>query len=360
MRVEDFDYDLPPELIAQDPLDQRDASRLMVIDPSLQELSHEQFHDLPNHLQSGDVLVLNDSRVIPARLYGVKEDTGAKIELLLTQAVSAFEWWALAKPAKRLKPGSRIRFCLPGQAVPASQSPLAVVTDEADEGLRKLVFEQTEDMDTFLQEYGTMPLPPYIHAQLDNRDRYQTVYAREAGSVAAPTAGLHFTDTLLETIRQRQVEIAHVTLHVGLGTFRPVSVEQVEEHVMHTETYHVPQATADAVNRAKREGRRVIAVGTTALRTLESAVADGQLVAGHGDTGIFIYPGYRFKTVDALITNFHLPKSTLVMLVSAFMGTEMTKHAYAEAVRLRYRFFSFGDAMFITKRQEVEREPHHI
>ncbi len=360
LRVEDFDYELPPELIAQDPLEQRDASRLMVIDPSHQTLLHEFFHDLPAHLVPGDVLVLNDSRVIPARLFGVKEDTGAHVELLLTQAGSAFEWWALAKPAKRLKQGTRIRFHMPGQAEAEQSAPLAVVIEEADEGLRKLRFEQTEDMDAFLQAYGTMPLPPYIHAPIENRDRYQTVYAREAGSVAAPTAGLHFTDELIARIRDLQVDIAHVTLHVGLGTFRPVAVELVEDHVMHTETYHVPVETAALINQAKRDGRRVIAVGTTALRTLESAVQDGELLAGHGDTGIFIYPGYQFKMVDALITNFHLPKSTLLMLVSAFMGIEMTKRAYAEAVRLRYRFFSFGDAMFITKRQEVDRAADSI
>jgi S-adenosylmethionine:tRNA ribosyltransferase-isomerase len=350
LQVEDFDYELPDELIAQHPLKLRDASRLMIVSPQTQTLSHQNFRDLPAYLTAGDVLVFNDSRVIPARLYGVKEETGARVELLLTQAVSEFEWWALAKPAKRLKPGTRIRFCLPGQAQAKSEAPVAVVTADGEEGLRGFRFEQIQSMDEFLQVYGSMPLPPYIHAPLTDRDRYQTVYAKESGSVAAPTAGLHFTDELMENIKAKGVHIVYVTLHVGLGTFRPVSVERVEDHVMHTESYYVPADVANTVNRAKAEGRRVIAVGTTALRTLESACADGKLVAGHGDTGIFIYPGYAFQVVDALVTNFHLPKSTLLMLVSALMGTEFARHAYQEAVRLRYRFFSFGDAMFITER----------
>lgn len=350
LQVEDFDYFLPEDLIAQHPLEQRDASRLMVASPRMQTLSHQVFRDFPDYLQPGDVLVFNDSRVIPARLYGIKEETGARIELLLTEAVSEFEWWALVKPAKRLKTGSTIRFCAPGQTDVTADAPIAVVTAEADEGLRCFRFLDMESMDSFLQAYGVMPLPPYIHAPLANRNRYQTVYAREAGSVAAPTAGLHFTDKLIARIEAMGVHVVYVTLHVGLGTFRPVSVDRVEDHVMHNESYQVPIKVADTVNAAKAEGRRVIAVGTTALRTLESAAKDGRLIAGHGRTGIFIYPGYTFKLVDALVTNFHLPKSTLLMLVSALMGTQFAKQAYAEAVRLRYRFFSFGDAMFITER----------
>ncbi|WP_233095827.1 tRNA preQ1(34) S-adenosylmethionine ribosyltransferase-isomerase QueA [Alicyclobacillus sp. SO9] len=384
MQVDQFDYELPERLIAQSPLQQRDKSRLMVINPVTGEIQHSMFHDITAYLHQGDVLVLNDSRVIPARLYGVKKDTGANVEVLLTHAVSDTEWIALAKPAKRLKVGTVIQFFAKGgvgtgadegHQTPAisgsvasrmNAQPLdseaarqqenrllgeAAVVETMEDGLRRLKFSLSTSMHAFLDEIGTMPLPPYIHEPLSDKDRYQTVYANPSGSVAAPTAGLHFTEELLERIGDAGVEIHRVTLHVGIGTFRPVSVDTVEEHVMHKEWYEVPEQTARAVNQARAEGRRVIAVGTTALRTLESAVDDhGRLKSGAEETGIFIYPGYQFQIVDALITNFHLPKSTLLMLVSALMGRDVTLRAYREAVEAEYRFFSFGDAMFITGR----------
>jgi S-adenosylmethionine:tRNA ribosyltransferase-isomerase len=369
VRVDDFDYDLPEELIAQTPLEDRSDSRLMIVDPVERTMTHRHFRDIVSYLQKGDVLILNNSKVLPARLYGVKAETGANIELLLTRPVKENEWIALAKPAKRLKEGTRILFFAPD--VPYEESSLgmgaradldkpaqrtvlgeAEVTGVLDEGLRQIRFYIHDSMEQFLDRVGSMPLPPYIHTPLKHRDRYQTVYAEAAGSVAAPTAGLHFTEALLQEIRERGVLTEFVTLHVGLGTFRPVQVENVEEHVMHSEVYEVSEQTAEVVNRAKAEGRRVIAVGTTALRTLESATANGRLQSGGGETDIFIYPGYKFRMVDALITNFHLPKSTLLMLVSAYMGTEFTRTVYQEAVRQKYRFFSFGDAMFITRRND--------
>lgn len=354
--VEEFDYDLPEELIAQTPLEHREDSRLMVVDPVAHTMVHSEFRRLLDYLRPGDLLVFNNSKVIPARLYGKKSDTGANVELLLTRPRSDVEWEAMAKPAKRLKPGTKIVFRKPSEdnvVGDVDSENVAVVTDVLDGGLRLVRFEVSGSFDDFLQTYGTMPLPPYIQTPLKEPSRYQTVYAEPAGSVAAPTAGLHFTKDLLAKVREAGVETRFVTLHVGIGTFRPVQVQEVEKHVMHTETYEVTEETARAVAQAKADGRRVIAVGTTALRTLESAGQSGKVLAGRGETGIFIYPGYKFKVVDALITNFHLPKSTLIMLVAAMMGKEFTLAAYREAVAQRYRFFSFGDAMFITRRAEL-------
>ncbi|WP_026960834.1 tRNA preQ1(34) S-adenosylmethionine ribosyltransferase-isomerase QueA [Alicyclobacillus herbarius] len=355
MRVEEFDYELPEELIAQTPLKDREQSRLLVVDPVAQTMVHTRFSQIGQHLRPGDVLVLNNSRVLPARLYAEKEDTGAKVELLLSRPVAEYEWWALARPAKRLHVGNRLIFHQ-GREGATCTGVRAEVLEVAEGGLRRLRFEVEGPMSGFLERVGEVPLPPYIHTPLANRERYQTVYASQPGSVAAPTAGLHFTHRLLDEIAKQGVEIQYVTLHVGIGTFRPVKAERVEEHTMHSEVYEVPETVAAAVNRARAEGRRVIAVGTTAMRTLESAGASGVVQAGPGETDIFIYPGYRFCIVDALITNFHLPKSTLIMLVAAMMGTEFTKRVYAEAVEQRYRFFSFGDAMFITRKAEWKGE----
>ncbi|MDQ0188738.1 tRNA preQ1(34) S-adenosylmethionine ribosyltransferase-isomerase QueA [Alicyclobacillus cycloheptanicus] len=352
MDVNAFDYDLPEELIAQTPLPDRSQSRLMVVDPVTGSVSHARFAEILAYLRPGDVLLLNNSKVIPARLFGTKADTGARIELLLTQQRSETEWEVLAKPAKRLRVGTRIYFPSP-DAQPTDAPPYAEVIGEQEGGIRHVRFTLDEPMFSFLDRVGVMPLPPYIHEPLADRDRYQTVYASPPGSVAAPTAGLHFTPALLEEIQRAGVEIYYLTLHVGIGTFRPVTVDKVEAHQMHSEWYEVPPETAAAVNRAKREGRRVIAVGTTAMRTLESAGASGEVKGGADDTDIFIYPGYKFRIVDALITNFHLPKSTLLMLVAAMMGLDFTKRVYETAVAERYRFFSFGDAMFITRRCET-------
>ncbi|WDL96181.1 tRNA preQ1(34) S-adenosylmethionine ribosyltransferase-isomerase QueA [Alicyclobacillus sp. ALC3] len=346
MQVNDFDYELPEELIAQTPLRERSDSRLMVVDPVLNTVLHDRFSALASHLVSGDVLVLNNSRVIPARVYAVKRDSGARVELLLTEEVAPLRWRALARPAKRLRVGTELSFKDDQQA----EIGFAEVTAELDDGMRELVFHLNEPMMDFLDRVGVMPLPPYIHAPLADRERYQTVYAQPPGSVAAPTAGLHFTKDLLHELEQRGVKVVFVTLHVGIGTFRPVSSDTVEGHQMHSEWYEVTPETAATVNLAKAAGRRVIAVGTTAMRTLESAGESGTVVAGAGSTDIFIYPGYHFRVVDALITNFHLPKSTLVMLVAAMMGVDFTKEAYSVAVTEKYRFFSFGDAMFITRR----------
>ncbi|KPV42272.1 tRNA preQ1(34) S-adenosylmethionine ribosyltransferase-isomerase QueA [Alicyclobacillus ferrooxydans] len=356
LRVEDFDYALPDELIAQHPLEDRDASRLMVLDPVVETIEHRTFRDIVRYLNAGDVLVFNNSKVLPARLYGKKEDTGANVELLLTKRLGPYEWEAMAKPAKRLREGHVVIFPsnhgLEGSGTDVLGQ--AVVAGVEEDGIRRLRFTLSGSMEEFLYEIGQMPLPPYIHEPLREADRYQTVYAKDEGSVAAPTAGLHFTESLLDSLREKGVDLQFVTLHVGIGTFRPVTVDRVEDHHMHSETYYVDPTVADAVNRAKREGRRVIAVGTTALRTLESAGQSGEVHPGHGDTDIFIYPGYQFQVIDALITNFHLPKSTLIMLVSALMGTEFTKRVYEAAVRERYRFFSFGDAMFITRKGQSE------
>jgi S-adenosylmethionine:tRNA ribosyltransferase-isomerase len=350
VRVEDFTYELPPELIAQTPLDKRSDSRLMVVDPQTQTLQHSVFSQLPDFLRPGDVLVLNNSKVLPARLYGVKQDTGAHIEVLLTRPVSDREWIAMAKPAKRLQPGTILTFS--AREGDGATIATAEVLETLDDGQRRIRFDVGTSIEAFLDAAGHMPLPPYIHERLAEQNRYQTVYAKPAGSVAAPTAGLHFTEDLLTAIQAMGVEVHFVTLHVGIGTFKPVQVDRVEDHLMHSESYAIDEKVVAAVNKAKEDRRRVISVGTTALRTLESAARSGALVAGTGDTDIFIYPGYDFRVVDALITNFHLPKSTLIMLVSALAGSDFVKEAYGQAVAHRYRFFSFGDAMFITGRAQ--------
>lgn len=341
MNVDAYDFQLPEELIAQTPLADRSASRLLLVNKENGELAHQHFTDIIDHLQSGDTLVLNDTRVIPARLFGVKEDTGAKAEVLLLKNMGEDRWDALVKPGKKLKTGAVIIF---------SDELRAVVEDEADMGGRTLRFIYEGIFNEILDRLGSMPLPPYIKETLDDRERYQTVYARHEGSAAAPTAGLHFTNELLEQIAAKGVNIAYLTLHVGLGTFRPMSVEKVEEHVMHAEYFVLSQETADIINATKERGGRIIAVGTTSCRTLETVgrqCQGGPLVECSGWTDIFIFPGYHFNVVNALITNFHLPKSTLVMLVSALAGREHILAAYEAAIEQKYRFFSFGDAMFI-------------
>lgn len=341
MNVDAYDFHLPEELIAQTPLSDRSSSRLLLVNKEDGELAHRHFTDITDYFQPGDTLVLNDTRVIPARLFGVKEDTGAKAEVLLLKNVGDDRWEALVKPGKKLKTGAVIIF---------SDELRAVVEDEADMGGRTLHFIYEGIFQEILDRLGSMPLPPYIKETLDDRERYQTVYAKHEGSAAAPTAGLHFTKELLEQIEAKGVNIAYITLHVGLGTFRPMSVEKVEEHVMHSEYFVMSQETADTINTTKEKGGRIIAVGTTSCRTLETVgrqCEGGPLVACSGWTDIFIYPGYKFNVVNALITNFHLPKSTLVMLVSALAGREHILAAYEEAIEQKYRFFSFGDAMFI-------------
>lgn len=340
MNVKDFDYELPQELIAQDPIEDRSSSRLMILDKETGNIRHEIFHDIVKELRAGDCLVINDTKVIPARLFGTKVGTEAKIEILLLKRKENDIWEVLVKPGKKARPGTEILF--------GDGRLKGTVIDIVEEGNRLIQFSYEGIFEEILDELGQMPLPPYITHQLKDKDRYQTVYAKREGSAAAPTAGLHFTKELLKQIEEMGVTIAHVTLHVGLGTFRPVKVENVQEHHMHSEFYIVEEAEAEKINAAKRAGHRVIAVGTTSCRTLESATGeDGVLKAGSGWTDIFIYPGYRFKMIDALITNFHLPQSTLLMLVSALAGREHILAAYEEAVRERYRFFSFGDAMFI-------------
>lgn len=340
MDVKDFDYELPEELIAQDPLEDRSSSRLMVLDRENGEVQHKIFKDVIDYLNPGDCLVINNTKVIPARLYGVKEGTEAKIEILLLKRHENDVWETLVKPGKKCKVGTRISF---GEGLLVGE-----VIDVVEEGNRMIRFTYEGIFEEVLDQLGQMPLPPYITHQLKDKNRYQTVYAKYDGSAAAPTAGLHFTPELLEEIRAKGVEIAEVTLHVGLGTFRPVKVDTIEEHHMHSEFYRIEQSEADKINRAKESGHRVIAVGTTSTRTLESAAAeDGHLEEKSGWTEIFIYPGYQFKVIDALITNFHLPQSTLVMLVSALAGREHVLDAYRQAVEERYRFFSFGDAMLI-------------
>ena len=341
----DFYYELPEKLIAQHPMEKRDHSRLMVIDRKSGTVEHKHFFDIIDYLNEGDVLVINDSKVIPARLYGHTEKSeDAALELLLLRQHDLDEWECLVKPGKRAKIGSKAVF---GNGILHGE-----VTDIVEEGNRIIRFDydrtKFSNIYEVLQEVGMMPLPPYITERLSDKSRYQTVYAREEGSAAAPTAGLHFTPELLERIREKGVKIAPVMLHVGLGTFRPVKVERIDEHIMHTEYFSVSQESADIINTAKANGGRVICVGTTSCRTLESvAQDDGFVPAMSGDTGIFIYPGYKFKTVDALITNFHLPESTLLMLVSAFYNKEKMMSIYNDAVEREYRFFSFGDAMFI-------------
>ncbi len=340
MNVSDFNFDLPEELIAQDPLEDRSASRLLVLDKNTGEIEHKGFRDITSYLKKGDCLVINDTKVIPARLFGVKEDTEAKIEVLLLKRKEHDIWETLVKPGKKAKPGTVISF---GDGLLNG-----TVVDVVEEGNRLIQFSYEGIFEEILDQLGQMPLPPYITHQLKDKNRYQTVYAKHDGSAAAPTAGLHFTKELLQQIEEMGVTIAHVTLHVGLGTFRPVKVDDILDHHMHSEFYIVEEEEAKKINETKKAGGRVICVGTTSCRTLESATGDdGILKAGSGWTEIFIYPGYQFKILDALITNFHLPESTLVMLVSALAGREHVLNAYQEAIKERYRFFSFGDAMFI-------------
>ena len=341
MKTSDFYYDLPPELIAQEPLPERDSSRLMVLDKNTGEVTHKHFYDIVDMLNDGDALILNDTRVIPARLYGTKEDTGGAIEFLLLNKHSLDTWEVILKPGRRAKPGAR--FVFGGGRLRAE------ILDIINDGNRLVKFEYEGVFENVLDELGEMPLPPYITKKLEDRDRYQTVYAKHNGSAAAPTAGLHFTPELLDKIKTKGVNIGYVTLHVGLGTFRPVKADEITDHKMHSEFYVLPEETAELINKTKAAGKRVISVGTTATRTLETAGLSGlPLEASTGWTDIFIYPGKEFHVIDALITNFHLPESTLVMLVSALAGRENVLNAYKEAVRERYRFFSFGDAMFIT------------
>lgn len=336
-----FNFELPEELIAQVPLENRSASRLMVLNKQTGELNHAIFNDIVDYLHEGDCLVLNDTKVLPARLMGSKFDTGAKIEVLLLKQVNGDTWETLVKPAKRIKKGSIITF--------GNGNLKAVCVEELEHGGRLLDFEYEGIFYEVLDELGKMPLPPYIKEQLDDQDRYQTVYAKERGSAAAPTAGLHFTNELLDAIRAKGVHVAFITLHVGLGTFRPVSVEDINDHKMHAEYYTISKETAELLNNVKQKGGKIISVGTTSTRTLETiaSATDGEFIAGSGWTDIFIYPGYTFKAIDGLITNFHLPMSTLIMLVSAFAGRDHVLHAYNEAVKERYRFFSFGDAMLL-------------
>lgn len=344
MDVKDFYYDLPQELIAQDPLEDRSSSRLMVLDKITGEVEHRHFKDITEYLRPGDCLVINNTKVIPARLYGVKEGTEAKIEILLLKRKENDIWETLVKPGKKCKIGTKIVF---GEGILTGE-----VIDIVEEGNRLIQFHYEGIFEEILDRLGQMPLPPYITHQLQDKNRYQTVYAKYDGSAAAPTAGLHFTPELLQQVRDMGVEIAEVTLHVGLGTFRPVKETDVLRHHMHSEFYKIEQSEADKINKAKKEGHRVIAVGTTSTRTLESAADEnGFLTEKSGWTEIFIYPGYQFKVIDALITNFHLPESTLVMLVSALAGREHVLAAYETAVEEKYRFFSFGDAMFIVDRE---------
>ncbi|MBP3927224.1 MAG: tRNA preQ1(34) S-adenosylmethionine ribosyltransferase-isomerase QueA [Clostridium sp.] len=340
MNVKDFYYDLPQELIAQDPLEDRSSSRLLVLNKESGEMEHKVFRDILSYLKKGDCLVINDTKVIPARLIGRKEGTDAHIEILLLKRRENDIWETLVKPGKKAKVGTVIQF---GDGLLTG-----TVVDIVEEGNRLIQFSYEGIFEEILDQLGQMPLPPYITHQLKDKNRYQTVYAEHEGSAAAPTAGLHFTKELLKEIEEMGVSIAHVTLHVGLGTFRPVKVENVQEHHMHSEFYIVEEEAAKVINETKKNGGRVICVGTTSCRTLESATGeDGILRAGSGWTDIFIYPGYKFRILDCLITNFHLPESTLVMLVSALAGREHVLAAYEEAIRQRYRFFSFGDAMFI-------------
>ncbi|MCU6755866.1 S-adenosylmethionine:tRNA ribosyltransferase-isomerase [uncultured Eubacterium sp.] len=355
MKISDFDYYLPEELIAQKPANRRECSRLLVVHRDTGKIEHRHFYDIIDYLKAGDCLVLNNSKVLPARLYGVKEKTGAKVEFLLIKRIEGDTWETMVRPGRKLKPGDIVVF---------SQEPLlkATIKDFGTDGTRIVDFEYDGVFMERLEEIGSMPLPPYIERSSDSedRDRYQTVYCKEEGSVAAPTAGLHFTEELLKKAEDKGVELVYVTLHVGIGTFRPVKCENIEDHTMHFEEYSISEESAEVINRAKREGRRIISVGTTSTRTVESAAyfdadaqtADGkagcwQVRSGEGSTGIFIYPGYEFKIIESLITNFHLPKSTLLMLISALYDREKILAVYDEAVKQKYRFFSYGDAMFI-------------
>lgn len=340
MKVSDFNYNLPKELIAQVPIKNRDQSRLMVLDRKNKTIENKIFKDIIDYLEPGDCLVRNNTKVIPARLYGMKEETGANVEFLLLKRIEGDIWEVMVKPGKKLMPGARVNF--------GNGALKAEILEKLDGGNRKVKFEYSGIFNEILNEIGLMPLPPYIHEKLKEKDRYQTVYAKYEGSAAAPTAGLHFTDKLFEKLKEKGVEVANVTLHVGIGTFRPVKVENIEEHDMHSEHFYIKAEDAEKINKAKKEGHRVIAVGTTSCRVLESiADENGYVKEVEGDTSIFIYPGYKFKCLDALITNFHLPESTLIMLVSALAGKDFIMQAYEEAVKEQYKFFSFGDAMFI-------------
>ena len=340
MKTEDFDYDLPKELIAQTPLKDRAESRLLVMDRISGKVEHQHFYDILSYLNKGDALVINDTKVIPARIIGIKEETGAIIELLLLKDINKNSWECLAKPQKRIKVGGIITF--------GNGELKAKVREIKDDGITEVDLIYDGILMEILERLGSMPLPPYIHEKLKDQSMYQTVYAREYGSAAAPTAGLHFTEELLKKIEEKGIIIVHITLHVGLGTFRPVNVTDVKKHVMHSEHYIVSKEAADELNRVRENGGKIIAVGTTSVRTLETIMQnETKFKAGSGDTSIFIYPGFKFKAIDGLITNFHLPKSTLVMLVSAFSSRENILNAYKIAVDEKYRFFSFGDAMFI-------------
>ena len=344
MLLSDFDYELPEELIAQTPVEPRNASRLMVLDPIKKTIEHRHFFELQQFLSPGDTLIFNDTRVIPARLIGRKEPTGARVEVLLLRRVEGDTWETLVKPGKKALHGTTIRF---------SDEISCEITGHTDFGGRLVTFHYQGIFEEILDRLGETPLPPYIHEELKDRERYQTVYCRESGSAAAPTAGLHFTPEQMDELKRFGVNLGFLTLHVGLGTFRPVKVERIEEHVMHSEYYSIGEDTARLIRETKAAGKRVVAVGTTSIRTLESAaVGKNEVYGKSGETNIFIYPGYDFKIVDAVVTNFHLPKSTLIMLISAFAGRAFTLEAYREAVKEKYRFFSFGDAMFISRPRE--------
>lgn len=340
MKVSDFNYNLPEELIAQTPIQKRDESRLMVLDKTNKTIEHKVFKDILDYLKPGDCLVRNNTKVIPARLYGIKEDTGVNVEFLLLNRIEGDIWEVMVHPGRRLKKGAQVTF---GDGLLKAE-----ILEQMENGNRKVKFEYKGIFNEILDQIGLMPLPPYIKERLNDKDRYQTVYAKYEGSAAAPTAGLHFTDELLEKIKAKGVEIANVTLHVGIGTFRPVKVENIEDHDMHSEHYYIKQEDADKINNARKNGGRIISVGTTSCRVLESVADENGFVKEvEGDTSIFIYPGYKFKCIDCLITNFHLPESTLIMLVSTLAGKDFVMSAYEEAVKEKYRFFSFGDAMFI-------------
>ncbi len=339
MNTSEFYYDLPQELIAQTPADPRDSSRLLVYNRAEGSVQHKIFRDIIDFLNPGDALVINDTRVIPARLYGKKQGTGRQVEFLLLNQLSGDTWEVILRPGRKLRPGDRVSF---------AEELEAEILEKQEDGVTKVRFCFQGSFEALLDEYGNMPLPPYITKRLEDRERYQTVYAKERGSAAAPTAGLHFTPELMENIKKKGVDIIPVLLHVGLGTFRPVKAERLEDHKMHSEYYSISEESAHRINAVKERGGRVIAVGTTSVRTLESAAdQEGRVKEQSGNTDIFIYPGYRFRCVDALITNFHLPESTLLMLISAFMGKEQALEVYRLAVQEKYRFFSFGDAMFI-------------